>query len=338
MNKFSFPSISDFPTSIHNNTWPWGYLAESLPELMPNGKPWPKITVVTPSYNQGEYIEETIRSVLLQGYPNLEYIIMDGGSTDQTVEIIKKYETWVDYWISEPDKGQSHAINKGFERASGEILAWINSDDFYAQGAFAHIAKQFIEVGEPMLLYGDCDEIDEHGVQTGHYSSPFEGLESLLIQKGFIPQPASFFSKAMLEDIGFLNESLRYAMDCDLWIRIAECYMIRHIPKTYASFRIHTGSKTGAELPLMLKEHREVVSKYWGEVNQLLYHKYCILARRSRARVFLQFSFRALSSSRVDTIGLVFKAVVTFPLVMFSRDFISILIRLITGRSLKSEG
>ena len=104
--------------------------------MMPNGEAWPRISIVTPSFNQGQFIEETIRSILLQGYPNLEYIIIDGGSTDESVEIIKKYEPWLTYWVSEKDRGQAHAINKGLERCTGEILAYINSDDYYYPGCF----------------------------------------------------------------------------------------------------------------------------------------------------------------------------------------------------------
>ena len=114
-----------------------------LPETMSDGHPWPRISIVTPSYNQGQFIEETIRSVLQQGYPNLEYIIIDGGSTDNSVEIIKKYEEYLTYWVSEPDDGQYDAINKGFSRATGEIMAWLNSDDMYVPWTFKTVAEIF---------------------------------------------------------------------------------------------------------------------------------------------------------------------------------------------------
>jgi glycosyltransferase involved in cell wall biosynthesis len=123
-----------------NNLWVWRENKIQFPELMPNGKPWPKISIVTPSYNQGKYIEETIRSVIMQGYPNLEYIVIDGGSTDNTVEIIKKYQNNISYWVSEKDKGQTHAINKGFEKATGDIVAYLNSDDVYMPYSFSVVA------------------------------------------------------------------------------------------------------------------------------------------------------------------------------------------------------
>src|SRR5262249_45830023 len=123
--------------------WPWAAEIQNFPQMMSDGRNWPRISIVTPSYNQGRYIEETIRSVLLQGYPNLEYIIIDGGSTDETIEIIERYHDGLTFWSSEPDNGQSHALNKGFARATGQILAWINSDDMYLPGAFARIATAF---------------------------------------------------------------------------------------------------------------------------------------------------------------------------------------------------
>ncbi len=138
-----------FPTTdIKQIGWPWTYTLAEIPECITDGSSWPRVTIVTPSYNQAEFLEETIRSVLLQGYPNLEYIIIDGGSTDGSVEIIQKYERWLTYWISEKDNGQFDAINKGFSRANGEIMAWINSDDKYCPWAFNLVASIFRSLKE----------------------------------------------------------------------------------------------------------------------------------------------------------------------------------------------
>lgn len=331
MHSKCFPSAE-----LALDRWPWVSNNQSVEALMSSGLEWPKITIVTPSYNQGEYIEETIRSVLLQSYPNLEYIIMDGGSSDQTVEIIKKYESWISFWVSEPDRGQTHAINKGFQRASGEILAWINSDDFYEPDIFRLVAERFIEAGESFLLYGDCKEVNEHSDLKRTYSSPFEGLESLISQKGFIPQPASFFSKKILDEIGLLDESLDYAMDCDLWIRIANHYPIVHVREVYADFRIHSESKTGAYLPLMLDEHTSVVKRYWGKKSELVYHKRCIAARRQRSAVFLQFAERTDSGSKVEILTFLFRAISVYPLVVFKRAFLSIVLKKIIGIALNN--
>ena len=124
--------LADLPPPPPGRTgWPWTVASPAVPETAPGGAPWPRITIVTPSFNQGQFLEETIRSVLLQGYPNLEYIIIDGGSNDNSIEIINRYKNWISYWISEKDRGQAHAINKGIDRSTGEVLAWLNSDDVY---------------------------------------------------------------------------------------------------------------------------------------------------------------------------------------------------------------
>jgi cellulose synthase/poly-beta-1,6-N-acetylglucosamine synthase-like glycosyltransferase len=126
------PTLNELTSPPADKTgWPWTEESPLLPDKMEGDCDWPKISIVTPSYNQGRFIEETIRSVLLQGYPNLEYIIIDGGSTDNSVEIINKYEPWLTYWVSEPDRGQSHGINKGFEKATCEVFGWLNSDDYF---------------------------------------------------------------------------------------------------------------------------------------------------------------------------------------------------------------
>src|SRR5262249_52247597 len=136
--------------------WPWTIEGPSLPQQISNGSPWPRISIVTPSYNQGQFIEETIRSVVLQGYPNLEYIVMDGGSKDGTLNILRKYEDAIDFWISAPDKGQAAAINKGIATASGEILAWLNSDDTYELGVLSAVAKTFQQHPDADVVSGRC--------------------------------------------------------------------------------------------------------------------------------------------------------------------------------------
>ena len=150
------PTLADLPPPREGKKgWPWTVETPQAPESMPDGKPWPRISIVTPSYNQGQFIEETIRSVLLQGYPDLEYIIMDGGSTDESVGVLKKYEPWITFWTREPDGGQTEAINKGFKRSTGEIVAWLNSDDLYTAGALHIASKAFAERPHAAVVYGD---------------------------------------------------------------------------------------------------------------------------------------------------------------------------------------
>jgi len=157
----NMPKLKNLPPSPQGRVgWPWTEESPELPDSMPNGKPWPKISIVTPSYNQGQFLEETIRSVLLQGYPNLEYIIIDGGSTDNSVKIIKEYEPWLACWVSEPDRGQSQAINKGFKKATGEIITWICSSDSYVPNAFQKISLIFADNQSVGAISGSCNVIN----------------------------------------------------------------------------------------------------------------------------------------------------------------------------------
>lgn len=240
------PTLTDLPPPPKGKTgWPWTEETPQVPESMPDGKPWPKISIVTPSYNQGQFIEETIRSVLLQGYPDLEYIIIDGGSTDESVEIIRKYERSITFWTSEPDGGQTNAINKGFKRSTGEIVAWLNSDDLYTAGALCTAAKAFAERPRSAVIYGEIDNIDSNTAILSHAGSREFNLEKLYGASSYIPQPASFISAEAIEKIGYLDERLHYVMDYDLWIRLGqEKGVMQYIPTTLAWFRLHDCSKS----------------------------------------------------------------------------------------------
>lgn len=239
------PTLTDLPSPPEGKTgWPWTEDTPGVPENMPDGKPWPKISIVTPSYNQGQFIEETIRSVLLQGYPDLEYIIIDGGSTDESVEIIRKYDRWITFWTSEPDSGQTNAINKGFKRSTGEIVAWLNSDDLYTAGALIIAAKAFAERPGSAVIYGDADTIDAETTLLSHINSRDFDLQELY-RRDYIRQPASFISAEAIKKIGFLDERFHYAMDYDLWIRLGQGgAVMQYIPRKLAWFRLHDCSKT----------------------------------------------------------------------------------------------
>jgi GT2 family glycosyltransferase len=186
----------------------------------------PRISIITPSYNQGEYIEETIQSVLNQGYPNLEYIIIDGGSTDHTIEIIKRYESQIHYWISEPDRGQTHAINKGLAQATGEILAYLNSDDYYLPGTLQKIADHFQAHPQTSLCHGHCRYVDEQGHKIGEQIANISKFDEIIDlwgvwwRKRQFVQPEVFWSRRMTEQIGDFDESLHYVMDYEYWCRI----------------------------------------------------------------------------------------------------------------------
>lgn len=161
------PSLNELPLPVADKRgWPWTEESLPLPETMADGKPWPRISIVTPSYNQGRFLEETLRSVLLQGYPDLEYIVIDGGSTDESGEIIRKYEAWLTYWVSERDQGQSDAINKGWRRCTGDIIVWLNSDDGYAPNALCEVARAFQANAFPAMVYGQEIVMDHQGNRT----------------------------------------------------------------------------------------------------------------------------------------------------------------------------
>lgn len=202
--------------------WPWTEVPEPLPSTMPDGSLWPKISVVTPSFNQGQFIEETIRSILLQGYPNLEFIIIDGGSTDNTIEVIKKYEPWLAYWVSEPDRGQSHAINKGLKKATGQLLAWLNSDDLYMPESLKIIGQLYVASRSSKIFIGACSICDEN-LQEKFVKEPRHlCFEELLGGKDSVGQPSVFFTSDILDESGLLDESMFYMLDKDLWIRFSK--------------------------------------------------------------------------------------------------------------------
>ena len=242
---------------VGKTSWPWTSESSAMPEAMPDGRPWPRISIVTPSFTQGGFIEETIRSILLQGYPNLEYIIIDGGSKDESVEIIRKYEPWLSYWVSEADRGQSHAINKGLERCTGEVFNWINSDDLLWPDALREVAYAW-SARPDSIIAGSLETIKPDGTRrTDHQHN--------ITLQGFLDkeerrrsgmqwnQPASFLPLRRVREVGGVNEGLRFTMDWFLMIAVLEHCEIQYVPKVLSCFRLHPASKSmmdAAEFPL----------------------------------------------------------------------------------------
>lgn len=204
----------------------------------------PLVSIVTPSFNHMKYIEATMQSVLTQDYLNIEYIVVDGGSSDGTVDVVKKYENKITWWVSEKDKGQTDAINKGFARATGDILAWINSDDTYEPGAISAAVNYLQEQPEVGMVYGDCNFINENGKVIGRFNS--SQTDYRLLRQGYvhIPQQTMFFRADLWKQVGPLDPSFYFAMDYDLWTRIAARSEIKYVPQTWANFRLHTSGKT----------------------------------------------------------------------------------------------
>lgn len=219
-----------------------------------------KISIITPSFNQGEFIEQTILSILDQGYPNLEYILLDGASTDNTVNIIKKYEKQLAYWVSEKDNGQADAINKGLKKATGEIVAWLNSDDRYFSDSLTTVAKAFSDNPDVDLIYGNVENLYSNGKQELYINKIFNPIDFL--SRVSIHQPSVFWRKRLHDKIGFLDQHLHYLMDYDLWMRIFFKYKTLKIEKTLSRFRIHHYSKTFANPPGLYLEYRKVFSRF----------------------------------------------------------------------------
>jgi len=262
------PELKDLPEPPPGKSgWPWTEESPQLPDRMEDGSEWPRISIVTPNYNYGRFIEETIRSVLLQGYPNLEYIIIDGASTDNSVEIIKKYEPWLTYWESKPDRGQSHAINKGFEHATGEIYAWLNSDDVYLPDALAEVGGRFPAAKDVGAIVGVAKKLNPVTNECLTVIPRQLGHRAFLDwQAGnWFMQPSCFFARRAWNAAGPLDEELHYAMDLDLWLKMAKSFRFVMSKACLSVARTHPSAKTIAERPLMHWETAKVVHRHGGE-------------------------------------------------------------------------
>lgn len=210
----------------------------------------PLVSIVTPSYNQAQFLEETIQSVLAQDYPNIEYILIDGGSNDGSQEIIHRYANRFAYWVSEKDQGQAEAINKGLGRARGEIWAWINSDDIYYPHAVSQAVNYLMAHPEVGMVYGDADLIDEEGKIIGQFASRQTDYHRMLDGFVHIPQATTFIRAELWKQVGLLDNNLFFAFDYDLWVRIAKVSRIQYLPLKWAKFRLHGAGKS------VLYDHR----------------------------------------------------------------------------------
>jgi glycosyltransferase involved in cell wall biosynthesis len=242
------PTLAELPSPPSNRTgWPWTEESPQFPIFSSDDAEYPLISIVTANYNYGQFIEETIRSVLLQGYPNLEYIIIDGGSTDNSVEIIKKYENFLSIWVSEKDEGQSNGINKGFKKCTGEIVAFINSDDGYLPGALKFAADVLTDRTECDFVCAQTRFIDINSSATEGFEELFavELNHRMMTEECHIAQPSTFFRSSVIKKIGLLSEKLNYCLDYDYWLRafLSGCKFASS-GEVISLFRLHQSSKT----------------------------------------------------------------------------------------------
>jgi glycosyltransferase involved in cell wall biosynthesis len=258
-----------YPMQISEfSNWPWFGDKEKFRIQMPDGRPWPRICVVMPSYNHVQFLEASICSILSQGYPNLEYIIMDGGSTDGSVEVIKKYEPWLSYWRSATDNGQYSAIQEGFERSNSEVMTWLNSDDLLFPWTLFTIGKIFANLPDIQWLSSSIGAMtDETNDNIGfwyrrgmNYRWFFENRP--LSQKGFIQQEGTFWSRNLWEKAGArFDGSLQYAGDLELWARFWQYADLATVATPLGIFRQHDGQKS-SQTNLYFEEARRIFSCY----------------------------------------------------------------------------
>ena len=255
------------------------------PSIDNDGRTYPKLTVVTPSFNQAEYLERTILSVLNQQYPNLEYLIIDGGSTDGSLDIIKKYEPYLAGWVSEKDRGQTDAINKGFRRATGDYVAFQNSDDVFAPNAFARVAEAWRKTPDTDVFFGDMYITDEQDGILEELRAPAFCVECQIYEGMQVFNQSLFIRRERLDQFGLLDESLRFVIDYEIVARLGvqDGVRFRHVDGFWGGFRVQPNAKSSTISTVGVEEHRRVKEKYRPHLRSSLgasfWHRYCRLRK-----------------------------------------------------------
>lgn len=253
-------TLTDLPQPPAGKTgWPWTKASKPSPKHMPDSSDCPRVSVITPSYNQGQFLEETIRSVLLQGYPNLEYIVIDGGSTDNSVEIIEKYKSHIAYWISEKDGGQAQAINKGLKISTGSILGWVNSDDLYARNALKKVVQALHQNQNCTLVHGNRILLNENSEVTGY--SPLLPFDPEVTSYN-ISSETTFWRRSAMEKSGLLKESLQFAMDLEFFCRLYLSGKFLKLDEYLGYFRCYSFNKSSTIPHIGLEE----ASREWANI------------------------------------------------------------------------
>jgi glycosyltransferase involved in cell wall biosynthesis len=325
------PSLDELPPPPLGRTgWPW---TEETPRFEDANAP--KISIVTPSYMQAGFLEETIRSVLLQGYPTLEYFVLDAGSTDGTVEVIRKYEQWLTGWRSERDRGQSAAVNEGWAKATGELVAWINSDDWYQPGAFAAVAKAALGNPGATWFAGHVDDHTVDGAFIKRHPARHMPLDELLGKHRYgFHQPGMFWRASHLREVGALDEALHNSFDCELWARsVSTGHKLEALDLPVACFRRHRQSKTGGNATRMLAEDRAVFDRYAAKLDSAKRERAENWLRDYEADRILTSVYQLLNSGRrAQALQQLLRHVHLLPRLRPPKLFFGALLRITTGR------
>ncbi|MEH2191985.1 MAG: glycosyltransferase family 2 protein [Nostoc sp.] len=333
--------LKDLPPPPPGKTgWPWTEQPENIPDKMSNGSDWPHISIVTPNYNYGHFLEETIRSILLQGYPNLEYIVIDGGSSDNSVEVIKKYQDFIDYWVSEKDKGQTSAINRGLKHCTGDIFNWINSDDQLLPNALYDVAQSW-NLHQPDILIGSSIGVDASSGDKLHHLVPRIPKNPLeFINDGQfglqISQPSAFLRLSLVQEMGYLSEDLNYAFDWAFYLKVLvklRNVNIITLPNIISKFLVHPDAKTMKYQSLFVEEGKKVCGKLYSDFQPI--EKIQISWHLKQVESF-QIVTEALSNKK-RSFSLMIELLFRNPQLCLSRFFWGALKREIFFQGMKSE-
>lgn len=292
------PSLAELPPPPPGrNGWPW---TEESPRTAGE---FPRLTIVTPSYMQGQYLEQTIRSVLLQNYPNLEYFIFDGGSTDCSREIIEKYSPWLAGWRCEKDKGQAAVINEGWARGTGKVLAWINSDDWYHPGALAAVAPLCGGTQPADWVGGPVDDCRPDGAfRKRHPAWPTPLPQTLSFHEFGYHQPGMFWSRHLIDKVGRLDESMHLCFDLEFWARsLAAGFTLRSVETPVACFRQHPTAKTSSRYEELVRESRENFQRHSGSLSAVDRKQSAEWLREFTADFVLHIVYRHVREARRTT-------------------------------------
>jgi len=336
------------PAPLSSNTgWPWQDTPGEIYNQAADGYVLPRVTIITPSFNQAHFLEATIRSVLLQGYPNLEYMVIDGGSTDGSQEIIRWYADHLAYWVSEKDRGQSHAINKGLARAQGTILGWINSDDVLKPGTISRIVDTFNQNTDIDVVYGRLERIDSLGKLVPTPLLPKDKVEfdkNTALMECVVNQPGCMWRKRIMDKVGLLNESLHYGIDYEYWTRMLLAGgKFKRLDYVVAEFRLSDSSKTVSQPSQMAVECISIVNKFMSQpdIAQLLNHDASSLRRQANKGQgefgLLAFYGCVKDKKWFESMRWFFRAHRYNPLILFNRKWVELAVSGIVRRFSQSR-